>query len=50
MRKQQQQQKKEYQQQQRQTNGKTKVEFIPPEKNKRPHDTDGEYVDYEEIK
>jgi len=46
LRKQQQQQKP----QQRQTNGKTKVEFIPPDKNKHFHDNDGDYVDYEEIK
>lgn len=50
MRKQQQQQKKEYQQQQRQANGKAKVEFIPPDKNKRFHHNEGDYVDYEEIK
>ena len=46
MRKQQKQQK----QQQHQTDGKAKVEFIPPDKNKRFHDNDGDYVDYEEIK
>jgi hypothetical protein len=45
MRKQQQQK-----QQQRQQNGKAKVDFIPPDKNKRFHDNDGDYVDYEEIK
>ena len=50
MRKQQQQQKKEYQQQQRQANGKAKVDFIPPEKDKRFKDNDGDYVDYEEVK
>ncbi len=46
MRKQQQQEK----QQKRQNEGKIKVDFIPPDKNKRFGDKDGDYVDYEEIK
>ncbi len=49
-RKQQKQQQQEYKQQQRQANGKAKVDYIPPDNNKRFHDNDGDYVDYEEIK
>ena len=48
MRRQQQEQKKDARQ--RQANGKATVDYIPPDKTKRFHDNDGDYVDYEEIK